>query len=310
MKINSLDVHFLVCLNHPNGLTFEEITQKLVDAQLYEHVIKYPHNLLRNSKGDRDYANSTKKDKNIRFVIENDKFFPNYDYILKNMYHLEQVYKEISGDSVLSPEVDDKGFIDLSSNPTFFTPFLSAYNWNLINTLLSESVMDLVNAMERNGLRKEDNSKIISELAGRLLPVVIARVIKYTKNPILDKYPDLLVNEILKNEFKMTKENDNGSAAWRGGKYSKRFGSFFFISWRFKKANYLGEEPRDIIKLSVRYAYLTKKEWSDHSKEGYYGNTITDKELDSVYNGVVILDNSSRGIKKLMKKLMVESVLK
>lgn len=300
MKSRKLNINYLVCLNFPNGLTYDEINQKLRDIGLPNEKMSHIQSLTRNSISLKEYTYSTVNAKNKRFVYKDGKFLPNFNFL---KYHNEEMCREemdMSDEYYEMPIKDHMGFYDLSSSALFLSMFFHKHYWMKIIKKLKEGIYEFI-LLQKKRNNPANLSKNVSIEISQELATVMSKILPNVEDPAKDNKPDLIINLIYKSEIKVSKRNST-TTVWRGGEYSKRFGSFFFVSWDWGENN-TDENPE--INISVTYTYLERKNWNGKSnkkkfeisdnpnqkpkeKAPYYGVSISEKELFEKFNSIFV----------------------
>lgn len=277
--MKNLDVYHVVSVMNPEGLTFKELTEKVKKSELYEKVILNEFNLLRNSfTSGKTYSYETKNDK--RFIYREGKYFPNFDYFQRHAENLNDIINKIDIDILKSKQKYD-GYCDLTTDTKFLAQILDKSKWENIEKNVSIGINNYVRCLNDEGLSKDEMSKETSELIGKLIAKKMEDEFSFVKRGKNNDDPDIIINNVLKGEIKVSKLGLKGAVTWRGGKYSKRFGSFFFITWDWHKDGN--------IKMNVFFTTVTEKEWKMKIRENYYAPLIPIDRLIKTFNPVIIL---------------------
>lgn len=116
--------------------------------------------------------------------------------------------------------------------------------------------------------------KLVSELISELTEKTAAKYFSdiYKSDNIIsatnDNQPDIVLNNN-NIEIKVSKVTQSGVVSWRGGKYSKREGTFILICWDFDENN-----PEEFL-FAVYKAELNKTDWVISKYDNYYATIYT-----------------------------------
>lgn len=287
-NFTNMDAYGMVALMRPSGLTFQQMNNVLDDCNLSEYKTKNISNLIRYSdskeltqkKGNKKkYTFSAKNSK--RLIHCNGLFYPNYQYFLSNEKFRNICIQHIN--LFPQPEKDNQGFYDLTTNLILLSKITNKDIWTEICFNASNDIKIMMRAYNEINLKPTPKqiSELLSHIFANQFAIVFTKYGIHTESPEIDDLPDLIIDYDKKSEIKVSKgsNTNDGNINWRGGNFSKRYGSYFMISW-----NWINDTD---INVFVSYVYLSKDNWN--YRDNYYGCTIQINELFSDFNPYIII---------------------
>ena len=135
---------------------------------------------------------------------------------------------------------------------------------------IEKDVLTKIKPITSLGVKIKLVSELISELTEKTAAKYFSDIYQSDKitSATNDNQPDIVLadNNI---EIKVSKITNSGGVSWRGGKYSKREGTFILICWDFDE-----NDPTE-FNFAVYKVNLNKNDWLVSKYDNYYATLYT-----------------------------------